>query len=358
MEVARSFFRFVAIAFCVACGSILVAAAHTSDDKLRVKDTLGRTIQIPARVEKILSLQPEITRILIALEAGDRLIGLDYFVRQDDHIFKIIFPGHERLPVVSKPDDSINKEMIIALKPDIIFASPSELLVPDSIQQALGIPVVALSSLGIFKNLLDEIELVGRVTGREKRASELISFFNKKIDVVSQAVGSLSSKLQPRVYLAFWSSLLRTPVHYEPVMVAGGVNVAAGLLPSHQGSPGAVVTLEQIIAWDPDILLIHGNYPPQERQVTVEQVLFDKRLSSVRAVKDRRVFYTFGYWYWWDPAEVLVETFYLGKLFHPEKFPDLDLEAAGNEVFQKFYRRAGLFSALAAVLDFHVWVKN
>lgn len=327
--------------------------------ELTITDSLGRIVTIPARAERILSLQPEVTRIIVALGAGERLVGLDYFLRRDDHLFRIIYPSQAKLPVVSKPDDTVNKEAIIALKPDVVFASPSELLVPDSIERALGIPVVALSSLGSFKNLLQEIELVGRVAAREERASELVSFFRENVNAITQALGAnSSSQPKPQVYLTFWSSLLRTPVFYEPVAVAGGLNVAEGILPTHAGSPGAVVTIEQIIKWDPDIILVHGNYPPQERRVTVEQILGDGRLNSVRAVKNSRVFYTFGYWYWWDPAEVLVEAFYLAKLFHPDKFADLDLEAMGNKIFQKFYGWPDIFTRLTEVLDFHAWIKK
>lgn len=232
------------------------AAGSSSAQKLTVTDNLGRAVEVPSRAGRILSLQPEITRI------------------------------------------------IVALSPDVIFASPSEFLVPDSIQRALGLPVVALSSQGSFDRLLEEIELVGRVTGLEKRAKELVDYFRENMAAVACATSSVPSEKRPRVYLAFWTSLLRSPVSYEPVNAAGGENVAAGLLPSFTGSPGTVVTIEQIIKWDPDIILLHGNYPPQERQVTVDQVLTDKRLSSVKAVRNGQVFYTFGYWYWWDPAEV------------------------------------------------------
>ncbi|MDH7513685.1 MAG: ABC transporter substrate-binding protein [Clostridiales bacterium] len=337
---------------------VIQSAGSSSAQKLTLTDNLGRTVEVPFRAEEILSLQPEITRIIVALGARDRLVGLDYFLRRDDHLFKIIYPEQARLPVVSRPDDSVNKEAIAALSPDVIFASPSEFLVPDSIQRSLGIPVVALSSQGSFGRLLNEIELVGRITGLEARAKELVDYFLENIADIARAMISVSAEEKPKVYLAFWSSLLRTPVSYEPVSAAGGENVAAGLLPSSTGSPGTVVTIEQIIKWDPDIILVHGNFLPRERKVTVEQVLADKRLSSVKAVRNRQVFYTFGYWYWWDPAEVAVETLYLANLFHQEKFRDIDLEAAGNTIFEKFYGQAGLFSKLCEVLAFHDWIKK
>lgn len=342
-----------------AAGFLAIQAVGSfSAQKFTLRDNLGRTVEVPLRAERILSLQPEITRIIVALGAGDRLVGLDYFLRRDDHLFRTIYPEQASLPVVSRPDDSVNKEAIAALSPDVIFASPSEFLVPDSIERALGIPVVAHSSQGSFDRLLEEIELVGRVTGLETRAKELADHFRENIAAIARAMSSLPAEEKPKVYLAFWSSLLRTPVSYEPVNAAGGENVAAGLLPSFTGSPGTVVTIEQILKWDPDIILVHGNFLPRERQVTVEQVLADKRLSSVKAVRNGQVFYTFGYWYWWDPAEVAVETLYLAKIFHPGKFSDIDLEAAGNTIFEKFYGQAGLFSKLCEVLGFHDWIKK
>ncbi len=358
MKARKKVLKLMVMAAVVACFLAIRAAGSSSAQKLTLRDNLGRAVEVPSRAGRILSLQPEITRIIVALGAGDRLVGLDYFLRRDDHLFKIIYPEQARLPVVSKPDDSVNKEAIAALSPDVIFASPSELLVPDSIQRALSIPVVALSSQGSFGRLLEEIDFVGRVTGLEARAKELVDYFLENMTAVVRTTSSVPSKERPKVYLAFWSSLVRTPVSYEPVNAAGGDNVAAGLLPSFTGSPGTVVTIEQILKWDPDIILVHGNFLPRERQVTVQQVLADKRLSSVKAVRKGQVFYTFGYWYWWDPAQVAVETLYLAKIFHPERFNAIDLEAAGNIIFEKFYGQAGLFSKLCEVLAFHDWIKK
>jgi iron complex transport system substrate-binding protein len=323
-----------------------------------ITDNLRRTVAVPPRVERILSLQPEITRILVALGVADRLVGVDYFIGRDDYLFKILFPNGTGLPVVSMPDESINKELIVRLDPDIIFTSPTELQVPDSIQRSLGIPVAALASMGSFEGLLEEMELIGTLTGREEKARELGRYFREKIRSITKFTAPLAIKDRPTTYLAFWSSLVRTPVFYEPVQTAGGRNVADNLLPPRLGTIGTVITVEQILKWDPDMILIQGSFLPHERQVTVEGVLGDKRLGSVKAIKQGRVHYTLGFWYWWDPAAVLVETLYLARLFHPIKFSWLDLEKEGNEIYEEFYREPQLFTKLMRFLDFHEWTEK
>ncbi len=336
----------------------LLAGVLTSSQGQTIKDRLHRTVVVPSRVERILSLQPEITRILVALGVADRLVGLDYFVGRDDHLFKILFPGGTGLPVVSMPDESVNKELILRLDPDIVFTSPTELQLADSIQRSLGIPVAALASMGSYDGLLEEIGLIGVLAGRPERASELRQYFREKIRSITESIGPIAFEARPKTYLAFWSSLVRTPVFYEPVQTAGGRNVAENLLPPHLGTIGTVITVEQILKWDPEIILIQGSFLPRERQVTVEGVLQDRRLGSIRAIRQKRVHYTLGFWYWWDPAGVLVEALYLAKLFHPEKFDGLDLEKEGNAIYEMFYLKKDIFSKLVKSLDLHEWTEK
>jgi iron complex transport system substrate-binding protein len=343
------------------CGAVLIllaapaSVAGQARGPLKVIDSLRRTVAIPARVERIISLEPEITRIIVALGAGERLVGIDFFLRNHDRLFPFVFPPSERLPIVSNQGQDLNYEEAVRLRPDILFSSPSEFGMTESIERKMKRPVVALASMGKFRDLLMEIETLGRILGREERAAELVTFFRSRMESVRGSGPDRAADAGPSVYLSFWGSLLRTPISYEPVEAAGGKNLASRLLPSYLGAAGATVSIEQILLWDPEIILVQGNYPPAERPVTVEGILGDARLASVRAVRDGRVHYTFGFWYWWDPALVLVETAYLARLFHPGRFPNFDLTREGDAIYKEFYGVAGLFSVLCRVLDCHEW---
>jgi len=350
----KSAFIFFAVAL---AGSASASFENASPQKagLAIKDSLDRTVSIPARVERIISIQPEISRLIVALGAGDNLVGVDYTLRLRDHMFRIIYPKERNLTLVSMAENNINLEMVMRLKPDVIFVSPYERQIVKALEAKTRIPVVALASMGYFTKICEEMRLVGRVLGREKRADELVAYFNEGVDRVRKSLDAVPEQKKPRVYLSFWGSLTRTPILYEPVNAAGGINVAEKIAPDILGSVSTKVNVEQIIRWNPDVILVHGHYPPRERTMTVAEVLADSRLASVEAVRAKKVFYTLGFWDWWDMAEVMIETLYLAKLFYPERFIGFDLIQEGNAIFKKFYGVGGGFSELCRILKCDEW---
>ncbi len=329
-----------------------------NQDQRTLTDSLSRSVTIPARVKRVLSLQSEITRLVVALGAADSLVGIDYFLRTEDRLFRLIYPQQAQLPLTSMADYNVNLETLTRLNPDIIFGAPEDRQVCESLSAKIKIPVVALASTGRFDRLLEEIQLLGDILGRAEKAAELSAYFKEMISGIQNIVSNDPPAKKPRVYLTFYGALNRTPVFYEPVNAAGGVNLAQGLLPSVLGVDRTVVDVEQIIKWNPDMILIHGNYPPRERIVTVENVLRDPRLAAVSAVKNKKVHYTFGFWNWWDVGQVLVETLYLAKLFYPDKFSGVQIEKEGNKIFKKIYGVNSLYSSLCAILKCDEWAHD
>jgi iron complex transport system substrate-binding protein len=323
-----------------------------------VTDSLGRTVALPAKARRIVAIQPEIARMIVALGAGEALVGLDYSLRTRDPLFKLVYPEEGRLPVVSNSENSVNLEIVLKLSPDVVFVSPFERKIVEALERKTRIPTVAIASLGDFGRMTDEMSLLGRILGRDDRAAELIAVFKKETARVHDAVAGIPDAKKPKVYLAFWGSLNRTPTSYAPVEAAGGINLASGIVPDVLGAVQTTVSLERIIRWDPDVILVHGNYLPSDRRLTVERILGDRRLASLRAVRSGRVRYTFGFWDWWDMAEVTLETLYLAAIFYPGRFPDFDLVRSGEEIFSRFYGRTGVFAAFADILGCREWADD
>lgn len=323
-----------------------------------VKDNLGREIKIPLGIQRIVCLQPELLRILVALGQKDKVVAVDSFPAHFDHLLKIIFPEVIYLPVVSVSGEDASLERILRLRPDLVLVSPSELNLSRNLSRKLKCPVASLSSTGQLKRLLEEIEILSKLTASERRGQEIKNYIIYWLDFIRKRTSGRPDDIRPRVYLSFWGSLLRTPVHYEPVELAGGYNLAGRFRTIHEGSDTAVLNIETLLALDPDIILVHGNYLPEERFLTPEVILSDKRLQTIKAVRAGKVYYTFGFWYWWDPALVLVESLYLSNLLSPEEEIIPDLVKTGDEIFAFFYGQSGLFSQLCAKIKAYDWFQK
>jgi iron complex transport system substrate-binding protein len=183
------------------------------------------------------------------------------------------------------------------------------------IQEKTGIPVVGIyTNPNIASGCFESYRLAGKIIGKEERAEELIEFNEEKFAELAEVTSQIPDSEKPRVHLAFWGSITESPGSYYPVDLAGGINVISS-------ESSVTVSKEQVIAWNPDFILIHAG-------------------PSVIG---------------WDPATGLTEAFYMAKLFYPDKFEDLDVEKEGNRILANFYGVDGLYTWMQENCDLYRW---
>ena len=326
------------------------------EKELTLVDQADRRVTVPRPIERVIDLDIEHARIMVVLDVADKLVGIG---RLQDSIssyscnwgllkFAEAYPEKAKFVQV----DIKNMEQIVSLKPDVIFSYP-ETGDPDTTQEKTGIPVVCARSYYNWEDTDKEIKLMAKVLGADKEAKELISWVNERNAEVTDVTSEIPESEKPKVYLAFWSAWngeSKTPPRYDPVDLAGGINVGRELtIPTTSGT-SVFVSIEQIIAWNPDIILVHGG--SKTRRLSIEDILSDPRMETVNAVKNRKVYYTLGLCHGWDYARVITETLYMAKLFHPEEFEDMNIEKEGNEAFERFYHVDGLWTELGTELGY------
>ena len=326
------------------------------EKELTLIDMADRVVTIPRPIDRVVPAGLlDGVRTLIQLGAADKIVGIsnyakNYALKPSDYWSPIrdAAPELKDLPDVGGYTNP-NIEIIASLKPDVVFEYAPIPDVADAIQEKTGIPVVCIGSSQFD---FDMHRIVGTVMGKEERAEELISYANEKTSEITEVTSEISEDEKPKVYLAFWTSggtITKTPGRYDPVDIAGGRNVAKELM----SGTSLTVSKEQIIAWNPDIILIHGVSPPHG--TSIADVLADPDLQTVNAVKNGNVNYTKGYMIGWDPATGLTECFYIAKLFHPGKFNDVEEEEEGNEILETFYGVEGLYTEMLDLSDRYRW---
>ena len=341
--------------------------AYWSGKPKRITDMAEREVTFYRPVERVFSPKVDATRIMVALDECNKVVGVtgvgslcpgvSWKEPAEVCAEKVCGGRLLKLPEVSTK----NMEFIVSPEPDVIFLTTDCATASGPLQKT-GVPVVCVYTTYIpflETSLYPMNEIIGKVVDKEEEAEELSSFVKETFDGVREITSQIPEEEKPKVYFASrgvsgsgWSEITRTIIHYEPLEIAGGINLADGSIPD-PGTSTVDVSKEQVIAWNPDIILIACSGPATGGR---ERVLSDPDLQMVNAVKNERVYYCiYPYAQGLAHARNLVQVMYLAKLFHPEKFKDLDVEEEGNEIFKAFLRVDGLFSEYA---DYRNWMRE
>lgn len=194
-----------------------------------------------ASAERIISLTPSNTEILIAVGAADRVVGIDE-------------ESTDLLPEVEVTGDYTgpDAERIVALEPDVIFAGNR--IQQETIDQlrSMGLPVI-VSEATQWSEVGESFELVGKVTNENEAGAQL----NLQLQGTIADVEALAPLEQLTCYyvLSFgeggnWTSGEGSFMN-DMIVFAGGIPTTQGTASTWLDFP-----LEDLIAADPDCLIV------------------------------------------------------------------------------------------------------
>jgi iron complex transport system substrate-binding protein len=169
-----------AASFALSCSSPRESAGQTSQTEMReVTDEAGKRVRLPLRPQRIVTLAPNLTEIVYAIGAGDRLVGNTTFCD---------YPAEAKQ--VTKVGDTLqpNIERIIALKPEVIFvstASQLETFTKQLNERGIAVFVTDPHDLeGVFRS----IKTLGELLGQEAQAEKLVSDLRARAAAIEEAV--------------------------------------------------------------------------------------------------------------------------------------------------------------------------
>jgi iron complex transport system substrate-binding protein len=273
-----------------------------------ITDQLGRTVEIPANPQRIVSLAPSNTEILFALGLGDRVVGVtDY----DDYP-----PEAKTKPSVGEYV-SPNIEKIVAMNPDLILASEAQSEEWYAQAESQGLTVVAISPK-TFDDVLDSITLIGKITGATKQAAALTASMQARIKAVTDKTANLTADERPTVFYILWDDPLMTAgkgtFTDEMITMAGGTNIFGGL----EGYP--TVSLENLLTANPQIM-VAGVGTNEGEQEPFQFITTEARLQDTSARQNNRV-YSINMDIVSRPGPRIVDALeQFAHIIHPELFP-------------------------------------
>ncbi len=236
-----------------------------------VVDGAGRSVRVPVRPSRIVSLAPSVTEVLFALGAGDRVVGVTDFCEHPREA-----AGRPSIGGLINPD----LERIVSLRPDLAVASMSGNYRDDIERiERLGVTVFTIRTFRL-KEVLDTIDTVGGLVDRRDEASRLSTSLRQRIASVRAGA---EGRRRPRTLFVVEPDPLIAPggdtFLGEALEVAGADLVTAGA-----ASSWAQFDLEEILRMRPEVILT-----PQAHRNWAESLPRLERWRLVPAVAAGRI---------------------------------------------------------------------
>lgn len=267
-----------------------------------IPDQMGREIELPAEVTRVVSLAPSVTEILYALGAGELLVGRDSFSNYPAEAAEVPSVGTNYEPSL---------ERILGLRPDVVFtATTANLVETVEAMERFSLSVFATRSDDL-EELAETIRVVGRVVGRQDEADELLSQIERRLE----RVRVLREEREPvPALLVVWNDPLyvvgRETYTAELLDLAGGTNVAADA-----GAGFPKYSLERVLKRGPAVILI-GSHEGPEGDIDPRE--YWRRWPTLPAVENDRILKVDGDLVFRPGPRVVEGVWELMRALHPD----------------------------------------
>lgn len=329
------------------------SGAPAGDGTRIITDGLGRQVEIPAVVERIVPLG-NTPRMISYLGLADRVVGIGDCEIAESPLMAYAYPHREQwasLPVCGTDamgETAFYPEEMITVNPDVILCSYTEDVV-NNIQSQTGLPVVAVPQGSLFDEDYDQaLRILGEVCGVSERAEAISAYIKECLSDLESRTKDIPEEDKPLVLGAAATfkgghsiDCVYTQYPVFQIVYAKDAAIDAAV---QSNSNGVMVDKEQILEWDPDIIFLDaGNVA----LVNADYAESPDYFAQLKAVREGRLYqWPNSTWHWTNVEIPLVSAYYTGQLLYPDAFVDMDFEEKADEIFTFFLGVSGYLKVL------------
>lgn len=319
-----------------------------------ITDSLGRQVELPATVEKIVPLG-NTPRMITYLGLADKVVGIGGM--NADNVTPVTAYAYANqdkwanVPLVGTDAAGATDyypEQIISVQPDVILCSYTAELA-DEIQTKTGIPVVAVPMGTLFAADYEEaLRLLGDVCGVKDRAEEVISYINGSLNDLKTRTAGVPDADKPTVLGA--AATFKGAHGIEGVYTQYAVFTAIDAKDVTEGisnkSGGVLIDKEQVLGWNPQYIFFDsGGIGLVENDYRENPDFY----AHLIAVQNGNLYqYPSSTSYYSNVEIPIVNSYYVGTLLYPEQFKDVVFKDKANEIFEFFLGTGNYLSKLEA----------
>ena len=266
---------------------------------LQVKDQKGRVIEFDKPVDRVVSIPIPAPSMFMAIDgSAKKLVGVHGLTKT---AMKGKFLGRLFPEVLKLPSDFVGKgfnfvpnvERLLILRPDLVFqwGNYGDEIFEPIVASGLKVAAIKIRS---ENDTREWIRIMSTVLGKEDKAFKMIEWRNKTIQRVSLNAKKINNKKKILYFRLFRNNLQvagKGTYNNFYIELVGAFNPAS----SRKGFYN--VTPEQVISWNPDIVLLNGFEPKLSPNVYLKHPVF----SISDAAINKTVYSMPLGGYRWDP---------------------------------------------------------
>lgn len=307
---------------------------------------MDRKVEVPEQINRVVITNIFPFAPLAAVFIGDakKIVGMHEVSMSAAKrgLLSQIYPDIGNASVSFMKGTALNIESLMALKPDIVFCKAGDTNTLKMLENA-GIPAVAVSTNRWDYDALKTYEawmaLLDQVFQGKDISKKAEAYAERIARLVANRVADIPQNERKRVLFLF---------QYDPKRIvtsgkrffgqywadaSGAINVAHAMKAE---SSNAQINLEQIYAWDPDVIVI-TNFTD-----TLPKDIYSNKSadwSSVKAVKDKAVYkMPLGLYRGFTPsADTPLVLLWMAKTLYPERFKDIDLVKEAQNYYKSLF---------------------
>lgn len=313
------------------------AAPEDHGNTRMITDSQGRQVEIPQNVESIVCVGVGALRYTCYMGAADYVVGVeDYETKAGyDRLYNYVnYEKFKDLPVIGTNGVPYTEE-IITVAPQVIVMSRYASVEADDLQSKTGIPVVVIpgSDTTLDDAAYETIRILGELLGLQDRAAELTGYLKGVEEDLDSRTRDIPEEERPTVYVAGVSfkgvhGFEGTEANYGPFVLINARNLA-----DTTGQTGAFdIDLEQVLAWDPDIIFLDFNGMDL---INEDYANNPDYYNALTAVREGRVYSQVSFRSFASNLDTaLADAYFAACVIYPEQFSDVDPVAKAGQVFE------------------------
>ncbi len=347
------------------------ASSAGSAETVTITDHAGNTVTLPKDIQRIAvcNILPLPSVLTVFFDSAEKIVAMapGSMAAAKNGLLGELYPELLNADTGAIGDADVNTEELMKLDPQVVFYSASNPQIGESLRNA-GFNAVALSvnkwEYNTVETLNQWMALLGEIFPGNDRRSQVKQYSEESMALVQERTASLTDAERARVFFLFNYSdtaIVTSGSNFFGQFWAdaiGAVNVAEELTDDN----AVRVTLEQVYAWDPEVILM-TNFTTAQPQDLYQGTVGSYDWSTISAVKQEQVYkMPLGMYRSYTPGvDTPITLLWLAKTVYPDLFSDIDITEKTVDYYKTVFgvtlteeQAESIFSPSAAAGSVHI----